>query len=160
MNTAFERTEQKDEWLTPPHIFRSLGKIDLDPCAPIDAPWYIATRNITILGDGLKTAWDKDDFVFCNPPYGRQTHIWLKKMKSHNNGIALIFARTDTKMFHDYVFTADAILYLKGRLRFCDITGKPADSAGAPSCLVAYGPEAVARLLNCGLEGKLIILRR
>lgn len=156
MNTAFETKDNKDEWLTPPHIFKALGHFDLDPCAPISPPWRIADWNLNILDDGLAQDWSKWGFIWCNPPYGKQTPKWLEKMARHNNGIALIFARTDTRMFHDYVFNADAILFLKGRLSFYSVDGIKGGTAGAPSCLVAYGREAVKRLENCGLKGKLI----
>lgn len=156
MNTAFETKDNKDEWLTPPFVTDALGPFDLDPCAPINPPWNIAENRFTILHDGLALDWF--GFVWCNPPYGRETPKWLAKMKEHNNGIALIFARTDTKMFHDYVFNADAILFLKGRLSFYDVQGNKGGTAGAPSCLVAYGSEAVERLWNCGLKGKLVLL--
>lgn len=96
--------------------------------------------------------------VWCNPPYGKETSKWLERMKQHNHGIALIFARTDTRMFHDYVFNADAILFIKGRLSFYDVHGNKGGTAGAPSCLVAYGLEAVERLKNSGIAGKLVML--
>ena len=31
-----------------------------------------------------------------NPPYGKFTAKWLEKFINHRNGIALVFARTDT----------------------------------------------------------------
>lgn len=157
MNTAFERTDQKDEWLTPPHVFEAVGPFDLDTCAPISPPWHIAPKSFTINDDGLAQPWG-GAFVWCNPPYGTQTAKWLAKMADHNNGIALIFARTDTRMFHDYVFQADAILFLKGRLSFYDVNGVKGGTAGAPSCLIAFGAKAVERLRNCGLKGKLVCL--
>ena len=156
MNVAFERTEQKDEWLTPPHVFEPLQPFDLDPCQPIDPPWYIARGGYNVLDDGLSQQWE--GFVWCNPPYGKETPKWLKKMAEHNNGIALIFARTDTRMFHDYVFNADAILFIKGRLSFCNVKGEKGGTAGAPSCLVAYGPEAVDRLKKSNIKGKVVEL--
>lgn len=109
-----------------------------------------------MLDDGLSQQWE--GFVWCNPPYGKETPKWLKKMAEHNNGIALIFARTDTRMFHDYVFNADAILFIKGRLSFCNVKGEKGGTAGAPSCLVAYGPEAVDRLKKSNIKGKLVEL--
>lgn len=40
MNVGFERTANTtDEWYTPRYIIDSLGKFDLDPCAPI-VPLY------------------------------------------------------------------------------------------------------------------------
>jgi hypothetical protein len=156
MNTSFERTDQKDEWITPPHVFEPLQPFDLDVCQPIVPPFQIAPKGFNINDDGLSQPWH--GFVWCNPPYGTQTAIWLKKMAEHNNGIALIFARTDTRMFHDYVFKADAILFIKGRLSFLDVKGVKSGTAGAPSCLVAYGAEAVERLRNSNIQGKLVIL--
>lgn len=156
MNTSFENKDRKDEWLTPPSIFERLQPFDLDPCEPISPPWHIASTGYNINDDGLSREWS--GFVWCNPPYGRETPKWLAKMASHNNGIALIFARTDTRMFHDYVFNASAILFIKGRLSFYSVDGVRGGTAGAPSCLVAYGDEAVKRLRDSGISGKLIIL--
>lgn len=155
MNTAFERTEQKDEWLTPPYIFQALGDFDLDPCAPVNPPWNIAHTWFDKNADGLSQPWF--GFVWCNPPYGKQTASWLQRMRQHDNGIALVFARTDTKMFHDYCFEADGILFLKGRLSFYTVQGKKGGTAGAPSCLVAFGAEALGRLERCSLKGKLCV---
>lgn len=79
-------------------------------------------------------------------------------MKQHNNGIALVFARTDTETFQDFCFSADAILFIKGRLKFYTVEGKQTGDAGAPSCLLAWGKEAVKRLEKSGIGGKLVYL--
>jgi hypothetical protein len=50
--------------------------------------------------------------------------LGLEKMHYHRQGVALVFARTDCKWFHDYVAKADAILFLKGRVKFVDGLGK------------------------------------
>lgn len=92
---------QKDEWLTPPNIIRSLGVFDLDPCSPINRPWDTAINHLTILDDGLSKEWEGR--VWLNPPYGNETRKWLKKLAEHGNGIALIFARTETKTFFPFV---------------------------------------------------------
>jgi hypothetical protein len=74
--------------------------------------------------------------------------------------VVLIFARTETKAFFDYVWDkADAILFLKGRLKFYSIDGKEGGPAGSPSVLIAYGEAEVETLRNCGLEGKLVVLK-
>ncbi len=148
----------KDEWLTPPHILMALGSFDLDPCAPISPPWKTATTQYTITDDGLSKNWEGR--VWCNPPYGKEAGKWLEKLADHGNGIALIFARTETKMFFDFVWNrADAILFLQGRLVFHHIDGTPAAmNAGAPSCLVAYGGNNADMLGFSGLKGKMINL--
>ena len=98
--------------------------------------------------------------VWCNPPYGGETKKWLAKFAEHGNGIALIFVRTETQQFFDYIWPlANGILFLKGRLTFCSAYGRPATAtAGSPSCLVAYGRENVEALAISGLAGKLIAL--
>ena len=158
MNTSFERTNSNEEWLTPPGIILALGRFDLDPCSPAIRPWPTAKNHYTIEDDGLS----KDFFgrVWMNPPYGKQTGRWLQRLSEHGNGIALIFARTETKMFFDYIWNrAHAILFLKGRLKFYDINGNESkNNAGAPSCLVAYGEQNSITLRHSGFKGKYIKL--
>ena len=159
MDTSFERTKDSTiEWLTPPEIIKALGVFDLDPCAPIIRPWNTAEKHYTIEDDGLHRKWEGR--VFLNPPYGSQTGKWLKKLSERSNGIALIFARTETKMFFDYIWDrADAIMFLKGRLSFYNVDGTKGNSnAGAPSCIVAYGEPNVLALRDSGLAGKLVVL--
>lgn len=135
-----------DEWLTPPDVVKALGPFDLDPCSPIDRPWPTAEQHYTINDDGLSQPWA--GFVWCNPPYGKETGYWLRMMASHNHGIALIFARTETKHFHEYVWgKCSGLLFPMGRLRFYHVDGTPGrNTGGAPSVFVAYGKEAAQRL--------------
>lgn len=136
----------KDEWLTPPDIVKKLGEFDLDPCSPIDRPWDTAKSHYNVLDNGLEKEWFGR--VWLNPPYGREASEWLDKLTIHKNGIALIFARTETEMFFDHVWTkADALLFFKGRLYFHHVNGERARAnAGAPSVLIAYGDENVEAL--------------
>lgn len=145
-----------DEWLTPRHIIDKLGPFDLDPCAPIIRPWETASRYYTVMDNGLLQEWC--GFVWCNPPYGVQTKIWMERMVIHNDGIALIFARTETDMFFKYIWScASSILFIKGRLTFHYVDGTKANAnGGAPSVLIAYGKRAEERLLNSNIDGKYV----
>lgn len=147
-----------DEWLTPPQIIKSLGNFDLDPCSPITRPWDTARSHYTSVDDGLNQAWTGR--VWCNPPYGREATKWLNKLAEHRNGIALIFARTETEMFFNEVWNkADGLLFLKGRLFFHYVTGEAAKAnAGAPSVLVAYGEENVQALIQSKIPGQFLRL--
>lgn len=147
----------KDEWLTPPDILSALGPFDLDPCAPVSPPWPLAAKTYTMHDDGLKQPWD--GFVWCNPPYGREAAAWLARLADHGNGLALIFARTETEMFFAHVWgKATAVMFLRGRLHFHHVNGdRAAANAGAPSCLVAYGEEAASRMR--AVDGQFIRLR-
>lgn len=164
MNTSFETKNTgnkmgKDEWLTPPDILKKLGNFDLDPCSPIYRPWDIAKNHYTINDNGLLMPWAGR--VFCNPPYGKETGDWLNKCALHRNCIALIFARTETKTFFNYVWDkADGLLFLKGRPRFYHVDGTmcKTNMPGAPSVLVAYGGNNAKVLKSCGIPGKFINL--
>lgn len=146
----------KDEWLTPPRILEALGDFDLDPCAPIERPWDMAREHYTITDDGLLKPWFGR--VWLNPPYGRHAAAWLERLAEHGRGTALIFARTETEMFAEQVWScATSILFLKGRLHFYHADGTRARAnSGAPSVLIAYGRKDAEILAQSGLTGYLV----
>jgi len=145
------------DWYTPPQIFEGLGVFDLDPASPVGGIEWIPTNcYYTLKDDGLKSDWFGR--VWLNPPYGKQTPNWLAKMHTHRNGIALLFARTDCAWFHDYVAKADAILFLKGRVKFVDGLGiSGGNGAGSGSMLIAWGRKNVQALLGIQSKGYLVV---
>lgn len=148
-----------DVWLTPRFILDTLGPFDLDPCsAPNPTLWPTARKHITLPDNGLLLPWEGR--VWCNPPYGRETVHWLRKLADHGRGTALIFARTETEMFFETVWRrASAILFFEGRLYFHHANGDRANAnAGAPSCLVAYGEKDAAILAACDIPGYVVVL--
>ena len=151
--------DRQTRWLTPPHIVEALGSFDLDPCG---APGHELAGRTYLLengDDGLRDPWFGR--VWVNPPYGKEMEPFLARLAYWGQGTALIFARTETAVFHKYVWdAADAILFLKGRLNFLDANGQRAKAnAGAPSCLVAYGEGDAELLRTCGLAGRFISLK-
>lgn len=138
---------QTVKWLTPPEWIERLGPFDLDPCSLTNRPWDTAKKHYTQSDDGLRQDWGSG-FVWCNPPYGRDIKDWLRKMALHENGIALVFARTETEAFFDWVWKGAAgLFFIKGRLHFHYPSGERAKAnAGAPSVLIAYGHDAADRL--------------
>jgi phage N-6-adenine-methyltransferase len=141
-----------DEWLTPPELIQQLGTFDLDPCSPNPRPWNTAKNHFTFEDNGLWQQWFGR--VWLNPPYS-DLKTWLNKMSLHNNGTALVFGRTDTHAFHDYVFpSADSIMFLKGRLHFYDKNGNMSkDNCGAASVLIAYSDLDSSKLAESNLKG-------
>ena len=127
-------------WLTPPEIISELGPFDLDPCA---APgWPTARRHYYEADNGLRQPWGGR--VWLNPPYTvDQIREWMMRMREHDQGTALVFARTETRWFHESVWgRARAVLFLDGRLNFHTPDGvRSKKNAGAPSVLIAYGNE-------------------
>lgn len=159
MSGVHKPTMQKDEWLTPPSLLELLGKFDLDPCAPIDRPWDTADTHYSLAdGDGLCKPWFGR--VWLNPPYGRNTGRWLDRLAQHGNGLALIFARTETETFFERVWRkATALFFFEGRLTFHHVTGEPANNnGGAPSVLIAYG-QSNADVLSGLANGWFVRLR-
>lgn len=144
---------KSDVWLTPPWIVEALGPFDVDPCSPLDRPWDTATKHYTVADDGLSFEWEGR--VWMNPPYGAQAATWLERLAKHGDGIALVFARTETRMFFDWVWPhATAMLFIEGRLHFHHPDGTRAKAnSGAPSVLIAYGERNARRLLNSSVPG-------
>lgn len=159
MDTSFERSEKTTvEWLTPPDLVKKLGEFDLDPCTPINPPFVHAKTNFTIIDDGLTKSWFGR--IYMNPPYGKGMETWIEKLKNHGNGIVLIFARTETKCFFNHIwYDADAILFVKGRIKFYNIDGEQKGTPGAPSVFIAYGNENALALKNSGIEGRYLNLK-
>jgi hypothetical protein len=150
-------------WLTPPHVIDALGgwqSFDLDPCAaPTPQPWPTARfMNTEEMADGLSIDWFGR--VFCNMPYD-SVEQWLDKLAEHDNGTALIFARTETDNFFSNVWDrAAGLFFIRGRLHFHYPDGTRAKfNGGAPSVLCAYGQEELDRLMSIDLPGKPIPLR-
>jgi hypothetical protein len=145
-----------DIWLTPPYILEALGPFELDPCSSENRPWDTAKTHYTIKDNGLIQDWSGR--VWCNPPYGPKMAPFLEKLAAHpDGGIALVFARTETRAFFDHVWAkATAMLFLKGRVKFHKSDGTVAGPANSPSVLIAYGETEAEVLKNCKLNGKYI----
>jgi hypothetical protein len=99
--------------------------------------------------------------VWLNPPYGLEADQWLERLIDHKDGVALIFARTETKMFFSRVWNeAHSVFFFEGRLYFHHVDGTRAKAnAGAPSVLVAYGEQNSDAISSSGLQGQHITLR-
>lgn len=141
-----------DEWITPVEIINALGRFDLDPCAAMPRPWDCAVTNWSKHDGGLIREWSGR--VWLNPPYG-DAGKWMQRLAGHNQGTALLFARTETALFHDFVWKyAAALHFFRGRLHFHYVDGRRARAnAGAPSVLVAYGERDAAMLQASRLPG-------
>jgi DNA N-6-adenine-methyltransferase (Dam) len=153
-----------DDWITPKFLLNRLTNdgqkmFDLDPCACMTQPWPCATKSYTKSDDGLLRVWIGE--VWLNPPYGKLAARWLKRLAEHGNGVALIFARTDTKMFFEHIwFKASALLFIKGRMTFNRGDGsapKMGHNSGGPSVLIAYGEDSTKRLKSVSDLGAFVL---
>jgi hypothetical protein len=148
-------------WLTPPGILDALGPFDLDPCAcPLPRPWDTAGAMWTREDAPLNREWFGR--VWLNPPFGPKPVVsaFMRRMADHGRGTALLFARTETELFFETVWSrATAVLFLKGRPHFHHQDGRRAGAnSGAPVVLIAYGERDAALLCCSGLEGRYLPL--
>lgn len=139
------------EWYTPPELFEAIGlTFDLDPCSPMagPVPWVPARRFLSPAENGLVVPWEGR--VWLNPPYGPLAPAFLHRLAEHGDGIALVFARTETRWFQSSAPRADAVVFLRNRVSFVrqDGTREARGRTGSGSLLLAYGEacaSAVAR---------------
>lgn len=143
VNRSFVSTDpvshqgETNTWLTPLSIIEALGEFDLDPCG---FPNHKTAKRLIVLPeDGLNSEWEGR--VWLNPPYGKNTGAWLEKLANHGNGIALVFARTDTSWFQKVAHRASGICFIAGRISFLRPNFEKGSNAGAPSILIAFGSQ-------------------
>lgn len=130
----------KDEWYTPAWITDPLGPFDLDPAAPSVPHRKIAGREYTKADDGLSLPWEGR--VWLNPPFSHPAvRLFARRMAEHGNGIMLLLCRGfDAAWFQDDVLEkADALLFLRGHVRFIGPDGTAGRNAPLGTLLAAYG---------------------
>ena len=136
-SNAYIQKSKTNYWGTPMHLYNQYRGW-FDPC-PFPKPEW----------DGLTVNWLSHEKVFCNPPYDN-IKAWAKKCyetlmmaKYTNQPIEihlLIPTRTETEYFHEYIYPYAEIHFIKGRLKFRDLTGvsKKPTSAPFPSIMCVY----------------------
>jgi len=136
-------------WRTPPELFNHLNRefhFGLDAAASNEntlCDYYLPEKE-----DALNTDWSRLTFhgnsVWLNPPYGRTVHKWVKKAYQESRKgltvVLLIMACTETKWWGEYVWKADEVRLIQGRLRFLDSSGKPQNAAPKGSAIVVFRP--------------------
>lgn len=144
-----------DTWLTPRYILDRLGEFELDPCAAeLNPSWVcgLGGRRLTVTDDGLSAEWSGR--VFMNPPFSNSAP-WIRRHAEHANGISLVAASVESKVWREVVWTqASAVLLLHGRTRFCNPDGSQTNGRPLRSiALIAWSPDDAEVLKDCGLAG-------
>jgi len=130
-------SSDKMDWETPQELFDKLNDefhFALDAAA--DQNNFKVFPFLTVNDDSLNCDWLNP--TWCNPPYGRNIDRWVRKGYEESlrgvTSVFLLFARTDTKWFHDYVYGKAEIRFLRGRVRFVGAD----NPAPFPSMIVIY----------------------
>ena len=138
---AYIKKSLSDCWGTPAHILEQ-HKGFYDPC-PFPTPTW----------NGLDIDWLSHKKIFCNPPYSNIAPFAKKckdtLLEAQEKDISieiklLIPARTDTRYFHDHIYPYAKLEFLRGRLKFRDLTGVSAKPTSAPfasvMCIYQHTP--------------------
>jgi hypothetical protein len=152
---------ETNDWITPKWIIKAFDSFvdgryfDLDPCVSMSQPWPTAKAGFNASQDGLLQDWSGK--VYCNPPYGPHTGVWMRKMAKHNNGIALVFARVETAAWQDDIFpSASGFIFPRRRIQFARPDGTtPKSSSGAPSAFISWGANCRAALIELCDNGRI-----
>lgn len=130
MNTALHFSTGKDDWQTPDSVFAPLS---LEFGLELDLAADIHNRKLPIwMGpgstepDSIAAKWHEyGSHGWLNPPYSRglQAKFIAKAAAERELGfttVALLPARTDTRMFHSFIYNKPGVevRFLKGRVKF------------------------------------------
>ena len=61
-------------------------------------------------------------------------------LAEHGNGVALVFARTDTKWAQKHMKLANQVFFIAGRIKFLNDKFQQSTNAGHGSMFLSYGP--------------------
>ena len=138
---------------TPKWIIDELGAIDLDPCAGLNT--QIGKTNWSIERDenGLNKNWF--GFVYCNPPFS-QKEEWATRMIHHGEGILILPERGSAPWFGPLAEAAGCYFVMGKKINF--VGGPSSNNLG--SCLFPFGLDAKNRLLNSGLPGHFVEVKK
>lgn len=158
--SAYEQSlGASDEWYTPAYVFEAMGaRFDTDVSHPGRglASWVPAEHYMT--HDSLERLWD--GFVWMNPPFGKRMGLvqWLHKFMEHGNGVALTPDRTSAPWWQIYTPKADAVLFVREKIKFIRPDGSTGKQPGTGTTLLAKGPRGVQALENATRAGLGLLL--
>lgn len=136
------------EWYTPPELFDRLGlEFRLDPACG-DSRLCRVPATLHLSSQGHVLPWLGR--VWLNPPYGPAGVRFIERMLDHRDGLLLLPARTETRIFQRAAQSAELVVFLRDRLHFIREDGMQARSSFA-SVLMAWGPPSIAALIRADL---------
>ena len=145
-NVSVHFSSASNEWSTPDDFFNKLKlrfNFTMDLACTTENTKTPCGFYRDLGADALKQDWAlwhtfNGGWMWCNPPYGRELGLWVKKAYEESlkgaKIVMLIPARTDTLYWHNYIFGKAEIEFIRGRLKF----GGHKNNAPFPSALVIF----------------------
>jgi len=139
INVHVGQNTGENEWYTPPVFIDAaryvMESIDVDPASSDIANETVkATKYYTVEDDGLNQDWTGN--VWMNPPYAQPliTQFTEKLTEKWDTGeihqaCVLVNNATETHWYQPMLDRADAVCFIRGRVKFLDKEGNP---GGAP----------------------------
>lgn len=169
-STHVSHNSGQNEWYTPSHYIDAarevMGGIDLDPASnDVSNAWIQASTFYTKDDNGLAKDWRGR--VWMNPPYAQPLiqQFCEKVVASYVDGsvpeaIVLVNNATETRSFQFMAIECSAICFPKGRIRYLDESGKPANTPLQGQAFLYFGdrPERFADVFQkFGAVGKWVV---
>lgn len=146
---SHESSGKSNEWYTPKYIFDALGcQFKTDAASPKNRKFCHVPAEIFITKNSLSVDWE--GFTWLNPPFGKRNEkaVWLEKMFVHGNGIVLTPDRSATDWWQDAALKCNALMQIRGKIKFIKPDGTLGEQPGNGTTLFAYGYDAVDALLR------------
>lgn len=167
MNSDLMFSKASDEWSTPQATFDALNEefgFIVDGAARREnakcGAYFGPDNEVPNWRDSLTIPWGyvtEGGPIWLNPPYSRVREFIAKAaLEAFAGGctvVCLVPSRTDTRWWHDYVWSADHLPYpgveirfIRGRLKF----GNSNNSAPFPSVVIIFRPVDLGVGAPCG----------
>ena len=129
-------------WETPPDLFEfGCNLFNFRPEIDVCATAQDKKCELFIGEDSLNKEWKRD--FWMNPPY-QNVKDWIRKayfshIKYNVSGLALLFAKVDTKVWHECILHGQAEVYfIQGRIKFFKNGAESKNPAPYPSAFVFW----------------------
>lgn len=148
-NVHVANNSGENEWYTPPQYIEAarlvMGSIDTDPASCDKANEIVKAANyFTKENSGLDKVWNGN--VWMNPPYAQPLMSQFAEAvsKKYNDGeieqaCVLINNATETGWFQTMAKVANATCFIKGRIKFLDKDGIPANTPLQGQAILYFG---------------------
>ena len=134
-------TSLKQNWRTPKWLFESVQRITgltFNVDAASDEDNKLCKANFTQDNSFLEAEVAQGNVVWCNPPFNRKSEFIKKFKEEVAYGVLLLPCDTGSTWFREAYDACSYVIFLTGRVSFCDEDDNPISGNPAPSVLFIF----------------------